>query len=96
MFDGIHSRSHGGLDAFSSFGVSHHASACAVRDLDRHAHLLLAQFLHVEIAKRVSDAACSHELYPVCPILEVTSGDDADLVNCVGDIRTAWKGLIRR
>ena len=57
-------------------------------------HLLLTQFLHIEITYRVRDATCRNDLYPVGTVLNVVPNCRRDVVNTISEIWPTSKSLI--
>ena len=96
MFDGIDACPNGGLNTILSFRMSHYEFVRPVCHLHGSAHLLFAQFLHIEVAHGVGNATRRHQFYPIGTVLDVMSNRRRDTVHRVRKIGARGQSLVGR
>ena len=96
MFDGIDACPNSGLNTILPFRMSHHEFMRPVCHLHGSAHLLFAQFLHIEVTHGIGNATRRHQFYPVGTVLDVVSNSRRDTVHRVRKIGARGQSLVRR
>jgi hypothetical protein len=93
VLDGIDACPNSGLNTILPFRMSHHEFMRPVCRLYGSAHLLFAQFLHIEVTHGIGNATRRHQFYPVGTVLDVASNSRKDTVRRVRKVGTggrAW------